>query len=60
MVVIITDFFFVLRFLLLFCFVLFSDKASLCGFGYPGTYYVNQAGFKLIEFYLPLPLEFWI
>jgi hypothetical protein len=31
----------------LFCFVLFWDRVSLCSPGYPGTPFVDQAGLKL-------------
>lgn len=30
------------------------DKASLCSSGWPGTYYVNQTGFELMEISLSL------
>ena len=31
----------------LFCFVLFRDRVSLCSPGHPGTHSVEQAGLKL-------------
>ena len=35
----------------------FFDRVLLCSLGWPGTHYVDQAGFELIEICLPLTLE---
>ena len=44
--------------LLLSCFI-FWVRVSLCSSGCPGTHYVNQAGLKLTEICLPLPVKCW-
>jgi hypothetical protein len=42
------DFFcFVLFFILLFCFVFYRDRVSLCSPGCPVTHFVDQAGLEL-------------
>lgn len=38
--------------------VLFWDRVSLCSFGWPGAFYVDQADLELKKC-LPLPLECW-
>jgi hypothetical protein len=35
----------------------FFETGSLCNFGCPGTYSVDQTGFELTEICLPLPSE---
>lgn len=39
-----------------FCFfVCFKDRVSLCSLNCPGTCYIDQFAFKLIDIYVPLP-----
>lgn len=41
---------------MLFSFVLSWCRVSLCSFGWPGTYYVDQVGLELTEIHFLLPL----
>lgn len=38
-------------------FLVFQDKVSLCGIGFPGISFVDKAGFELTELCLLLPPE---
>jgi hypothetical protein len=45
---------------LVYRFLFLWDRVSLCSPGWPETHYVDQAGLKLTEIHLALPLECWI
>ena len=37
----------------------FKTGFYLCTLGFPGTYFVDQAGLKLTEIHLPVPPKCW-